>query len=157
MIYHMTGRKESKMKKVAIINGPNLNLLGTREKSIYGEKSFETILADLKEYSNQNNIEIEYFQSNSEGDILDKLHSCAGNTDFIILNPGALTHYSYSIHDAILALKIPVIEVHISNIFAREQWRQKSVISPAAKAILSGLGIEVYKIALIYIAQYYGQ
>jgi len=145
------------MKKVAIINGPNLNLLGTREKNIYGEKSFETILADLKEYSNQNNIELEYFQSNSEGDILDKLHSYAGNTDFIILNPGALTHYSYSIHDAILAVKIPVIEVHISNIFAREQWREKSVISPAAKCVLSGLGINIYKIALIYIAQYYGQ
>jgi 3-dehydroquinate dehydratase II len=145
------------MKKVAIINGPNLNLLGTREKSFYGEISFETILADLKEYANQNNIELEYFHSNSEGDIIDKMHSYAGNIDFIILNPGALTHYSYSIHDAILAVKIPVIEVHISNIFAREQWRQKSVISPVAKCILSGLGINVYKIALIYIAQYYGQ
>lgn len=145
------------MKKVAIINGPNLNLLGTREKSIYGEKNFETVLADLKDYSNQNNIELEYFQSNSEGDILDRLHSYSGNVDFVIMNPGALTHYSYSIHDAILAVKIPVVEVHISNIFAREQWRQKSVISPAAKAVLSGLGIEVYKIALIYIAQYYRQ
>ena len=144
------------MKKVAIINGPNLNLLGTREKIIYGDKSFDTVFADLKEYSNQNNIDLEYFQSNSEGAILDKLHSFAGNTDFIIMNPGALTHYSYSIHDAILSVKIPVIEVHISNIFAREQWRQKSVISPAAKGVLSGLGIEVYKIALIYIAQYCG-
>jgi 3-dehydroquinate dehydratase-2 len=144
------------MKKVAIINGPNLNMLGSREKSIYGEKSFETVLADLKKYSNQNNIELEYFQSNSEGDILDKLHSYAGNTDFIIMNPGALTHYSYSIHDAILAVKIPVIEVHISNIFAREQWRQKSVISPAARGVISGLGVEVYMIALIYIAGYCG-
>jgi 3-dehydroquinate dehydratase, type II len=144
------------MKKVAIINGPNLNLLGDREKSIYGEKSFEAVLADLKEYSNQNNIELEYFQSNSEGEIIDRLHSYGGSTDFIIINPGALTHYSYSIHDAILAIKIPVIEVHISNIFAREQWRQKSVISPAVKAVLSGLGIDVYKIALIYIAEYCG-
>ena len=152
----MTEREAIKMKKVAIINGPNLNLLGTREKSVYGEKSFETVLADLTEYSNQNNIELEYFQSNSEGDILDRLHSYAGNTDFIIMNPGALTHYSYSIHDAILAVKIPVIEVHISNIFSREQWRQKSVISPAAKGVISGLGIQVYKIALIYVAQYCG-
>ncbi len=142
------------MKKVIIINGPNLNLLGEREKSIYGEKSFETILADLKEYSTQKNIELEYFQSNSEGDIIDTLHSCAGKTDFIIINPGALTHYSYSIHDALIAVKIPAIEVHISNIFAREQWRQKSVISPAVKGVLSGLGIEVYKIALVYISEY---
>ena len=152
----MTEREAIKMKKVAIINGPNLNLLGSREKNIYGEQNFETVLADLKKYSNQNNIELEYFQSNSEGDILDRLHSYAGNTDFIIMNPGALTHYSYSIHDAILAVKIPVIEVHISNIFSREQWRQKSVISPAAKGVISGLGIQVYKIALIYVAQYCG-
>jgi 3-dehydroquinate dehydratase-2 len=141
------------MKRVIIINGPNLNLLGKREEKIYGNISFEDIYGDLCKYSKKNNIELSYFQSNNEGLIVDKIQESISNMDFIIINPGALTHYSYSIHDAIVSSKISTIEVHISNIYSREEWRSKSVISPAAIGILSGFGLDVYKLALIYIAE----
>lgn len=141
------------MKRVIIINGPNLNLLGKREEKIYGNISFEDIYGDLCKYSKKNNIELSYFQSNNEGLIVDKIQESINNMDFIIINPGALTHYSYSIHDAIVSSKISTIEVHISNIYSREEWRSKSVISPAAIGILSGFGVDVYKLALIYIAE----
>ncbi len=136
------------MKNIIIINGPNLNLLGKREEKIYGDKSFDIILGDLKSYSKSNDITLEYFQSNSEGKIIDKIHEAIGNIDAIIINPGALTHYSYSLHDAIVASKIPTIEVHISNIFNREDWRKRSVISPAVKGIIGGFGLNGYKLAL---------
>lgn len=142
------------MKKVCIINGPNLNLLGKREKEIYGDISFDDIYNELKSYTESKNIELSYFQSNIEGEIIDKIHECMGKVDFIVINPGALTHYSYSIYDAITSSKIPTIEVHISNIFSREEWRKISVISPAAVGVISGLGLDVYKLALIYIADY---
>jgi 3-dehydroquinate dehydratase II len=142
------------MKKVCIINGPNLNLLGKREKEIYGDISFDDIYNELKSYAESKNIELSYFQSNIEGEIIDKIHECMSKVDFIVINPGALTHYSYSIHDAITSSKIPTIEVHISNIFSREEWRKISVISPAAVGVISGLGLDVYKLALIYIADY---
>lgn len=145
------------MKKVCIINGPNLNLLGKREENIYGNLSFDEFFKDLESYSGSKDIELSYFQSNAEGEIIDKIHDCMGKIDFMIVNPGALTHYSYSIHDAITSSKIPAIEVHISNIFSREEWRKKSVISPAAIGVISGLGMDVYKLALIYIAEYYGK
>ena len=141
------------MKRVIIINGPNLNLLGKREEKIYGNISFEDIYGDLCKYSKKNNIELSYFQSNNEGLIVDKIQESINNMDFIIINPGALTHYSYSIHDAIVSSKISTIEVHISNIYSREEWRSKSVISPAAIGVLSGFGLDVYKLALIYIAE----
>jgi 3-dehydroquinate dehydratase-2 len=141
------------MKRVIIINGPNLNLLGKREEKIYGKISFEDIYGDLCKYSKKNNIGLSYFQSNNEGLIVDKIQESINNMDFIIINPGALTHYSYSIHDAIVSSKISTIEVHISNIYSREEWRSKSVISPAATGILSGFGVDVYKLALIYIAE----
>ncbi|MBM3707644.1 MAG: type II 3-dehydroquinate dehydratase [Actinobacteria bacterium] len=142
------------MKNVLIINGPNLNLLGTREKDVYGSKSFNDVYDDLQKYAGEKNIELSYFQSNIEGEIVSKIQDSIGKTDFIIINPGALTHYSYSIHDALTAVKIPAVEVHISNIFTREEWRQKSVISPAVIGIISGLGISVYKLALIFISEY---
>ena len=141
------------MKKVCIINGPNLNLLGKREKEIYGEKSFEEVLNQLQELAQDKNMDLSYFQSNDEGEIINKIHECIGNIDYIVINPGAFTHYSYSIFDAILAVKIPTIEVHISNIFSREEWRKKSVISPACVGIISGLGLDVYRLALIHICQ----
>ncbi len=139
------------MKKVIIINGPNLNLLGKREEDVYGSKSFDKIYGELKIFSKDKDIDLSYFQSNHEGGIVDKIHEAIGDMDFIIINPGAFTHYSYSIHDALVASRIPVLEVHISNIFAREDWRSKSVISPAVLGVLSGLGTDVYKIALSYI------
>jgi 3-dehydroquinate dehydratase-2 len=141
------------MKRVILINGPNLNLIGTREPEKYGEKSFEDIMQELNEFAGKNGIMLDYFQSNNEGDIIDKIHAAANNFDYIIINPGALTHYSYSIHDALLSVKLPAIEVHITNIFARENWRQKSVISSAVSGVISGLGTDVYLIALIYISK----
>ena len=141
------------MKKVLIINGPNLNLLGKRETEIYDFKSFEQIYKELEIFARGNNIILSYYQSNLEGDIINKMHECMGTIDYIVLNAGALTHYSYSIFDAIKAIKIPTIEVHITNIFAREQWREKSVISPAVLGVISGLGPAVYKLALIYISE----
>lgn len=143
------------MKRVIIINGPNLNLLGEREKEIYGTKCFEDVYKELREVAHNNNVELYYFQSNHEGEIVDKIHQCIGNIDFIIINPGALTHYSYSLHDAITSTKIPTIEVHISNIYQREDWRKKSVISPAAIGVISGLGIGGYKLALMYVLDYF--
>lgn len=139
------------MKKILIINGPNLNLLGQREEEIYGSVDFDDILKALKETAVKNDAELDYFQSNHEGEIIDQMHSSMGNIDFIIFNPGALTHYSYSIHDAIKSVKIPTIEVHISNIYGRDKWRSKSVISPAAIGVITGFGLRVYAMALDFI------
>ena len=139
------------MKKILIINGPNLNLLGQREEEVYGTTSFDEILKDLKETAIKNNAELDYFQSNHEGEIIDRMHQAIGTIDNIILNPGALTHYSYSIHDAIKAVKIPTVEVHISNIYTREGWRAKSVISPAVSGVISGFGLRGYVMALYFI------
>ncbi|MBE3094572.1 MAG: type II 3-dehydroquinate dehydratase [Actinobacteria bacterium] len=141
------------MKKVCIINGPNLNLLGKREKEIYGDKSFEEVFNQLQEFAQSKNMDLSYFQSNEEGEIINKIHECMIDMDYIVINPGAFTHYSYSIFDAILAVKVPTIEVHISNIFSREEWRKKSVISPACVGIISGLGLDVYRLALIHISE----
>jgi 3-dehydroquinate dehydratase-2 len=141
-------------KNIIIINGPNLNLTGKREKNIYGEESFENYYdKNLAPYSKKFDLNLEYFQSNHEGAIIDKIHSCIGTKDFIIINPGALTHYSYSIHDALLASKISSIEVHMSNIFSREDWRSISVISPAVIGVISGFGLNSYMLALQYITE----
>ena len=140
------------MKNVLMINGPNLNLLGKREENIYGNKDIDSITGEINALAGDK-VKVKHFQSNHEGEIVDKIHASIGNVDYIIINPGALTHYSYSIHDAILASKIKTIEVHISNIFGREDWRAKSVISPAAVGVISGFGTNVYKIALFYILE----
>ena len=141
------------MKRVIIINGPNLNLLGKREEKIYGNISFEDIYGDLCKYSKKNNIELSYFQSNNEGLIVDKIQESISNIDFIIINPGALTHYSYSIHDAIVSSKISTIEVHISNIYKREDYRQKSITAGASTGIISGFGPFGYHLGLISLTQ----
>ena len=133
--------------KILIINGPNLNLLGKREPEIYGTQSFEEFFTQLKQKYPQ--VQLTYFQSNSEGSIIDRIHSAWDEKfDGIILNAGAYTHYSYAIHDAIKSIKIPVVEVHISNIFAREEFRQKSVIAPACIGTISGFGLFSYELAL---------
>lgn len=139
------------MKKILIINGPNLNLLGQREEEIYGTISFDDVLKSLKETAVKYDAGLDYFQSNHEGGIIDRMHQAIGNIDNIIFNPGALTHYSYSIHDAIKAIKIPTVEVHISNIYTREGWRAISVISPAAAGVISGFGLRGYVMALDFI------
>jgi len=137
------------MKKVLVINGPNLNLLGIREKDVYGSVSYEDVLKSISQKAQELGFEVEFFQSNHEGSIIDKIHSAYyEKVDAIIINPGAYTHYSYAIHDAIKAINIPTIEVHISNIHAREEFRHKSVIAPACTGQISGFGIKSYIIAL---------
>jgi 3-dehydroquinate dehydratase-2 len=134
------------MKKIIIINGPNLNLLGQRETDIYGNKSFENYLSDLK--SKYTDVEIEYFQSNIEGEIIDKLQEVGFSFDGIILNAAAYTHTSVGIADSIAAINTPVIEVHISNIYAREKFRHNSLISRNAKGVICGFGLQSYELAL---------
>jgi len=142
------------MKEILILNGPNLNLTGKREKDKYGCVAFEDYLkSELIPYAKKRNFNVTYFQSNHEGDIIDKIHEYDNKVDYIIINPGALTHYSYAIHDAIKSINIEVVEVHITNIFNREQWRSKSVISPAAKAVISGFGLDSYRLAINYIVE----
>ena len=134
--------------KIMIINGPNLNLLGKREPSIYGNEDFEGFFNRLKASFPDHSIE--YFQSNIEGEIVDQLQSCGFSYDGIILNAAAYTHTSIAISDAVAAITAPVIEVHISNIYAREEFRHKSIISKNCIGMISGLGLEGYMLALSY-------
>ena len=132
--------------KIIIINGPNLNLLGIREQSVYGEVSFDDFFKTLK--SNFSTIELSYFQSNVEGELINKIQETGFSFDGIILNAGAYTHTSIAIADAIAAIKTPVIEVHISNIFAREKFRHESLIASKCKGSISGFGLDSYRLAL---------
>lgn len=134
------------MHKILIINGPNLNLLGKRQTDIYGEISFEEYLTNLRDkYAS---IDIHYYQSNHEGALIDKIQAANSEFEGIILNAGAFSHTSIAIADAILAISIPVIEIHISNVFARETFRHHSFISPYCKGLITGLGIHGYEFAL---------
>lgn len=134
--------------RIAIINGPNLNLLGKREVDIYGGESFDHYLKALQhKYANQ---EISYFQSNIEGELINEIQRAGFSYDGIIINPGGYTHTSVAIGDAIAAITTPVIEVHISNIFGREDFRKLSHISAKAKGVISGLGLKGYELALEY-------
>ena len=127
--------------KVMVINGPNLNMVGVREKGIYGTRSFEDICDYIKDEANKRNIEVELYQSNIEGDIINQIHKCYyEDFDGIIINPGAYTHYSYAIHDAIKSVNINTVEVHLSNIHAREEFRHKSVTAPACIGQICGFG-----------------
>ncbi len=134
------------MKKLIIINGPNLNLLGTREPEIYGSLSFTEFLEEVKrKYPNVN---IDYYQSNVEGELINKLQEVGFSYDGIILNAAAYTHTSVAIGDAINAIKTPVVEVHISNTFSREEFRHTSYISPNAKGVILGFGLQSYELAI---------
>jgi 3-dehydroquinate dehydratase-2 len=132
--------------KIIIINGPNLNLLGKREVSIYGNNSFEEYLSQLKQKFPV--ASLEYFQSNHEGELIDKLHEVGFSYDGIILNAGAFTHTSIAMADAIKAIEAPVIEVHISNTHARESFRHQSLLSANAKGVILGFGLDSYELAL---------
>ena len=132
--------------KIQIINGPNLNLLGVRETSIYGAKSFDSYVAELREL--YHHIEISYYQSNVEGELINKLHEVGFSYDGIILNGGAYTHTSVAIADAIAGIKTPVVEVHISNIYAREEFRHVSLTGRNCKGVLTGFGLNGYRLAL---------
>ncbi|WP_183560311.1 type II 3-dehydroquinate dehydratase [Mucilaginibacter sp. SP1R1] len=131
---------------IQIINGPNLNLLGVREKSIYGNTSFEAYLEELR--TRYANITINYYQSNVEGEIINKLHEIGFSFDGIVLNAGAYTHTSIAIADAIAAINTPVIEVHISNVHKREEFRHKSMLAASCKGVIAGFGMDSYRLAI---------
>ncbi|MDX9694466.1 MAG: type II 3-dehydroquinate dehydratase [Bacteroidales bacterium] len=132
--------------KIQIINGPNLNLLGKREKEFYGNISFEKYLEILKDLFKD--IEIEYFQSNIEGEIINKIHETGFSFNGIVINAGGYTHTSVAIADAIAAVETPVVEVHITNVFAREEFRHVSLIAPKCKGSISGFGLDSYRLAI---------
>ena len=137
--------------QIAIINGPNLNLLGKRETNIYGNEDFDVFYAQLKSQYTQ--LELSYYQSNSEGQIVSKIQELGFGVDGIILNPAAYSHTSIAIRDAISSIKVPVLEVHISNIYAREAFRNHSHISAVSVGVISGLGLKGYNLALDYFSK----
>ncbi len=141
-------KKNFKKLKILIINGPNLNLLGKREPDIYGSHSFEEFFAGLK--NKFTSIELEYYQSNVEGELINKLHQVGFVYDGVLLNAGGYTHTSVAISDAIAAVNTPVLEVHISNIYKREEFRHKSIISKECIGMISGLGLNGYELAIQY-------
>ena len=134
--------------KLLIINGPNLNLLGKREKDIYGNLSFEDYFKQLQ--NEFNNIDFEYYQSNVEGELINKLHEVGFSNDGIIMNAGAYTHSSVGIGDAIAGIETPVIEVHISNVYAREEYRHQSLMAKNCLGVIAGMGLNSYKLAVLH-------
>lgn len=139
--------------KIMVIQGPNLNMLGIREQQVYGPMKLEQIHAQMQDVATQNNVEIEFFQSNLEGEIVDKVQECYGEVDGIIINPAAYTHTSIAIRDAIAAVGIPTIEVHISNIHRREEFRKENMIAPVCASSIVGFGPFGYHLAMIGILQ----
>lgn len=136
------------MKKILILNGPNLNLLGRREPTVYGHRSFDDYLAELRQQF-EGRAELSYFQSNHEGDLIDRLHEVGfGGVDGVVLNAGAYTHTSVALHDAIRAIEVPVVEVHISNVHQREEFRHHSMISAACRGVICGFGLDSYRLAI---------
>lgn len=136
------------MKNILIINGPNLNMLGIREPGIYGSETLETLCKKIENKAKELNTAVEFYQSNIEGEIINKIHSAMGEFDGIVINPGAFTHYSYAIRDAIASVNVPAIEVHISNVHKREEFRHKSVTAPVCVGQICGLGTNGYLYAL---------
>jgi 3-dehydroquinate dehydratase-2 len=136
------------MAKILIINGPNLNMLGKRETSIYGETNLDDIISEAAEFGAGLNMEIESFQSNSEGEIIDTIHGSGNMFDGVIINAGAYTHTSYAIRDAIAAVDIPFVEVHLSNIHSREEFRRESVMAPVCAGQISGFGMNSYLLGI---------
>lgn len=137
------------MKKILVMLGPNLNMVGTREKNIYGEENANTINQDIKSFAKNVGFECDIFQSNHEGDLIDKIHSTLGVYDGVVLNAGALTHYSYALRDAIASVTaVPFIEVHMSNVHKREEFRHKSVISAVCAGVICGFGKDSYRLGV---------
>ena len=137
------------MKKILVMLGPNLNMVGTREKNIYGEENANTINQDIKSFAKNAGFECDIFQSNHEGDLIDKIHSTLGVYDGVVLNAGALTHCSYALRDAIASVTaVPFIEVHMSNVHKREEFRHKSVISAVCAGVICGFGKDSYRLGI---------
>jgi len=142
------------MNKIIILNGPNLNLLGEREKNQYGSFTLKDVEKSCKDYANQNNIKLSLFQSNVEGELVTQIQNARNSQDGLIINAGGYTHTSVAIHDALKILKIPIIELHISNIYNREEFRHKSLISSVARGIVCGFGAEGYVMSLNAMSKY---
>ncbi|MCJ7839343.1 type II 3-dehydroquinate dehydratase [Lederbergia sp. NSJ-179] len=141
--------------KILVLNGPNLNLLGEREPGIYGEDSLEQLEKNLDHVCQEEELEVDFFQSNYEGALLDALHGAKEKGyEGIIMNPGAFTHYSIALRDGIASIDLPVVEVHISNVYAREEFRSKSVTAPVSIGQITGFGLYGYELALLAIKQY---
>jgi 3-dehydroquinate dehydratase-2 len=141
------------VRRVVVVNGPNLDLLGKREPQVYGSRSLADLKGVVEAKARQLGLEVSFFQSNSEGAIIDFLHAEAPGSAGIILNPAALSHYSLALYDCLQALALPVVEVHISNIHAREEWRSRSVTARAARGVIAGLGFTGYELALEFLAK----
>jgi len=139
--------------KIAVIQGPNLNMLGVREQHIYGPMTLDQIHEQMNGSATQNGVELEFFQSNLEGEIVDKIQECLGTVDGIIINPAAYTHTSIAIADAISAVNLPTVEVHISNIYKREEFRQKSITAKSSLGVITGFGPFGYHMGLIALMQ----
>ncbi|TYS68103.1 type II 3-dehydroquinate dehydratase [Sutcliffiella horikoshii] len=135
--------------RLLVLNGPNLNRLGLREPAVYGSQTLQDLEAQLQAFASKNSCELTCFQSNHEGELIDKLHDAEGQYDGIVINPGAFTHYSYAIRDAIASITVPVMEVHISNIHKREEFRHTSVTAPVTMGQIVGLGFYGYELALL--------
>lgn len=136
------------MKKILVLLGPNLNMVGVREKGIYGSEDADSIEEQIKSYARANGFDADVFQSNHEGDLIDKIHASKDVYNGVVINAGALTHYSYALRDAIACIKIPFVEVHMSNIHAREEFRHKSVIAPVCAGQIAGFGKNSYFLAI---------
>lgn len=136
------------MKKILVLLGPNLNMVGVREKGIYGSEDASSIEEQIKSYAQSNGFKADVFQSNHEGDLIDKIHSAKDNYNGAVINAGALTHYSYALRDAIACIKIPFVEVHMSNIHSREEFRHTSVIAPVCVGQIAGFGKNSYFLAI---------
>ena len=137
------------MLKALVVNGPNLNLLGKRKEALYPLKTLEEINQELSQWAKENQIQLEFFQSNSEGELINAIHLAQDKVDFLVLNPGALTHYSYALRDALAGTGIPTIEVHLTQIYDREEFRKENVISPVCLGTITGFGETGYLLALL--------
>jgi len=141
------------MKRIVVVNGPNLNLLGKREPHIYGTRSHADLVRTVRAKAKELGVTVSIFQSNHEGQIIDFLHKEAPGSLGIVINPGALSHYSLALYDCLQALEVPTVEVHISNLHAREEFRSKSVTARAARGVITGLGFDGYMLAMEYLTQ----
>ncbi|WP_068274694.1 type II 3-dehydroquinate dehydratase [Aldersonia kunmingensis] len=139
-------------RPILVLNGPNLNMLGTRQPEVYGSATLDDVIDLCKRTAGKHGLAIEHFQSNSEGAIIDRIHQARGRESAIVINPGGLTHTSVALRDALVIPEVPIVEVHISNVHAREEFRHHSFVSPIATAVIAGLGVQGYAAAIEFLA-----